>query len=230
MPGRLSIVATPIGNLEDATFRAVRTLTEADVIACEDTRVTSKLLAHYKIPHKPLVSLHHHSPEIKIKELMDSILAGQNAAYVTDAGTPGVNDPGGKLVAAAYAAGLDVETIPGPSALTAAMSVCGFPMEHFVYIGFLPHKKGRMSVLREIAKRHEPTAFFESTHRIEKALDELEQSLEPSRLIYMGRELTKKFETNLRGTVDEVRALMKGRSVKGEFVVIVGPKKMTKFE
>lgn len=225
MPGRLSIVATPIGNLEDITLRAIRLLTEADVIACEDTRVTSKLLARYKIPRKPLISLHHHSPEIKIKELADSILAGQNAAYVTDAGTPGVNDPGGKLAAAAYAAGLAVEPIPGPSALTAAMSVCGFPMEHFTYIGFLPHKKGRIAVMREIAERREPTVFLESTHRIAKAFDELSHHLDPSRLIYVGRELTKKFETNLRGTVDEVRALKKGKSSKGEFVVIVGPQR-----
>src|SRR3989338_6771849 len=123
MIGRLSMIATPIGNLEDATFRAIRLLEDADVIACEDTRVTAKLLAAYKVPHKPLVSLHHHSSDAKLKGLIDSILAGQHVAYVSDAGTPGVNDPGGKLVQAAYAAGLSVETIPGPSALTAAIAV-----------------------------------------------------------------------------------------------------------
>lgn len=223
MPGKLYIVATPIGNLEDVTFRAIRILNEADVIACEDTRVTVKLLRHYKIPVKPLLSIHHHSPEEKIKNLLDSILAGQNAAYVTDAGTPGVNDPGGKLTAAAYAAGIAVEPIPGPSALTTAISVCGFPMERFVYVGFLPHKKGRETLMRRIAERDEPTVFFESTHRISKALDELDKHLDPARLVYVGRELTKKFETGLRGTVEGVKGMMKRKSAKGEFVIIVGP-------
>lgn len=219
------MVATPIGNLEDLTYRAARTLSEADVIACEDTRVTSKLLSAYHITAKPIVSLHHHTPDAKIRNVIHSILAGQTVAYVTDAGTPGVNDPGGKLVEAAYAAGITTEPIPGPSALAAAISVCGFPMERFTYIGFLPHKKGRETAMREISARHEPTVFFESTHRIHRAMDELAHHLNPSRLIYVGRELTKKFETNLRGTVEEVRALMEGKSTKGEFVVIVGPRR-----
>ncbi|OGL78698.1 16S rRNA (cytidine(1402)-2'-O)-methyltransferase [Candidatus Uhrbacteria bacterium RIFCSPHIGHO2_12_FULL_60_25] len=223
MPGRLSMVATPIGNLEDVTFRAVRTLSEADVVACEDTRVSAKLLAAYKIPHKPLVSLHHHSSDAKLKGLIDSILAGQHVAYVSDAGTPGVNDPGGKLVQAAYAAGVSVETIPGPSALTAAIAVCGFPMERFAYLGFLPRKKGRDTLLRAVSKRDEPSVFFESTHRIKKTMEELTRHLDPSRIIYVGRELTKKFETNLRGTIHEVKALTESKSMKGEFVIIIGP-------
>jgi 16S rRNA (cytidine1402-2'-O)-methyltransferase len=223
MSGTLSIVATPIGNMEDMTFRAVRILTEADAIACEDTRVTVKILERYKLPHKPLISLHHHSPETKIQEVIEAVHGGQNIAYVTDAGTPGMNDPGGKLVEQAFAAGVTVVPIPGPSVLTAAISCCGFPMEHFVYIGFLPHKKGRSTIIREIAEREEATIFLESTHRIEKALDELVTALDPSRKIYVGRELTKKFETHLRGTADEVRDLLKAGSMKGEFVVVVGP-------
>jgi len=224
MSGTLSIVATPIGNMEDMTFRAVRILTEADAIACEDTRVTVKILERYKLPHKPLISLHHHSPETKIKEVIDAIRGGQNIAYVTDAGTPGMNDPGGKLVERAFEAGVTIVPIPGPSVLTAAISSCGFPMEHFAYIGFLPHKKGRSTIIREIAQREEATIFLESTHRIEKALDELTAALEPSRKIYIGRELTKKFETHLRGTAEEVRGLLKEGSIKGEFVVVVGPR------
>jgi 16S rRNA (cytidine1402-2'-O)-methyltransferase len=223
MPGRLSLVATPIGNLEDITLRAIRTIEEADILVCEDTRVTTKLLVHFKMPHKPLLSLHHHSPEERIKEVIDALLNGQNVAYASDAGTPGVNDPGGKLVEAAYAAGIKVEPIPGPSALTAAISVCGFPMEHFVYVGFLPHKKGRIKMIKEISEREEPTVFFESTHRIAKALDELASHLSPSRIIYLGRELTKMHESNLRGTIDEVRAMLEKGSSKGEFVIIVGP-------
>ena len=224
MPGSLFIVATPIGNMEDLTFRGLKALKEVDAIACEDTRVTVKILERYKLPHKPLISLHHHSGEGKVKEVLDAILGGQNIAYVTDAGTPGMNDPGGKLVEAAYKAGIRVTPIPGASALTAAISCCGFPMEKFSYIGFLPHKKGRSTVVKEIATREEATVFLESTHRITKALDELVKALEPSRQIYLGRELTKKFETHLRGTAEEVRVELKSGSAKGEFVVIVGPK------
>jgi 16S rRNA (cytidine1402-2'-O)-methyltransferase len=126
-------------------------------------------------------------------------------------------------VEAAYAAGITVEPIPGPSALTAAISVCGFPMERFTYIGFLPTKKGRSTIIKELAAREEPTVFFESTHRIAKALDELAAHLSPSRLLYVGRELTKMHESNLRGTISEVKALLGKGSSKGEFVLVVGP-------
>lgn len=225
MSGKLYVVATPIGNMEDLTYRGLRILTEVDTIACEDTRVTVKILERYKIPHKPLLSLHTHSDDKRHREVLDSILGGQNVAYVTDAGTPGMNDPGGKLVEEAYAAGIPVVPVPGPSVLTAAMSCCGFPMERFTYIGFLPHKKGRSTMIREIAEREEPTIFLESTHRIEKALTELVAALDPGRQIYVGRELTKKFETHLRGTATEVQALLGKGSSKGEFIVIVGQKK-----
>src|SRR3989344_5218684 len=212
MSGTLSIVATPIGNMEDMTFRAVRILTEADAIACEDTRVTVKILERYKLPHKPLISLHYHSPETKIKEVIDAIRGGQNVAYVTDAGTPGMNDPGGRLVEAAFAAGIPVVPIPGPAALTAAISCCGFPMEQFTYIGFLPHKKGRSALIRFMAAREEPTVFLESTHRIKKTMDELTDALPPGRILYVGRELTKAFETHVRGTAADVRTILEKKS------------------
>jgi 16S rRNA (cytidine1402-2'-O)-methyltransferase len=224
MPGLLSIVATPIGNMEDITLRALQTLKEADAIACEDTRVTVKILERYELPHKPLISLHHHSDDKKIREVIEALESGQRIAYVSDAGTPGVNDPGGKLVEAAVAAGITVTPIVGASALTAAISVCGFPMERFTYVGFLPHKKGRQTLVKEIAERDDATVFLESTHRIEKALDELTDVLDADRQIYIGRELTKKFETHLRGTITDVRSQLKKGSAKGEFIVIIAPK------
>ena len=223
MPGKLSIVATPIGNLKDVTHRAVETLAECQLVVCEDTRVTSKLLAAYKIA-KPLWALHEHSKSGQIEKVIGEIRRGKHVAYVSDAGTPGVNDPGGKLVEAAYDAGVAVEPIPGPSALTAAISVCGFPMDEFSYLGFAPHKKGRATFFKSVAENPHPTLFFESTHRIQKAIGELETALDPRRLIFIGREMTKLHETLYRGTISEVSARLGDTSTKGEFVIIVGPK------
>jgi len=222
MTGTLFIVATPIGNLEDITLRALRTLKEADAIACEDTRVTGKLLAHFKI-EKPMVSVHEHTNEGTITRLIARIRAGESIAYVSDAGTPGVNDPGGKLVEAATKEGISVVPIPGPSALAAAISVCGFPMDEFTYLGFVPHKKGRETMFREMSERETPSVFFESTHRIEKTLEQLAKHIDPGRSIFIGRELTKMHETLYRGTIDAVRQSLHTTSTKGEFVVIVGP-------
>jgi 16S rRNA (cytidine1402-2'-O)-methyltransferase len=224
MSGILSIVSTPIGNLEDVTLRAVRTLKQADLIVCEDTRVTSKLLARHGIRGAKIISAHQHSSDAKIDAIIRLVKDGKRVAYASDAGTPNVNDPGGRIVERAYQAGVRIEIIPGPSALTAAIAACGFPMERFSYVGFVPQKKHRAATLKKIADREHPTVFFESTHRIMKTLNELRESLDEHRLIYVGRELTKKFETHLRGTVSEViRALEKG-SAKGEFVIIIGPK------
>lgn len=224
MPGILSIVATPIGNLEDTSFRAIRILNEADIIACEDTRVTSKLLNHYDIKGKKLISLHQHTTQSKLDSIIKDVQDGKKVAYASDAGTPNVNDPGGKLMELAYASGIPIEIIPGPSALTAAISACGFPMEHFSYTGFIPLKKRRNAILKEIVERNEPTLFFESTHRIAKTLKELQDLMDEKRTVYVGRELTKKFETHLRGTMaDVIEKLGKGSS-KGEFVIVIGPK------
>ncbi len=216
------MVGTPIGNLEDITLRAVRILQSVDVIACEDTRVSQRLLKHHAI-HKPLVACHEHSHEAAYTRLVQRLLGGVSIAYISDAGTPGVNDPGGKLVAAAFVAGIKVETIPGPSALTAAISVCGFPMDEFVYLGFVPHKKGRETMFREIAARRTPSVCFESTHRIEKTLVALAKVVDPARLICVGRELTKLHETVYRGSIDEVQTALQTTSTKGEFVIIIGP-------
>ncbi len=223
MSGKLSIVATPIGNLKDFTYRAAETLAACDIIACEDTRVTSKLLAAYKIA-KPLWAVHEHSKAPRIEKVIDELRRGKHVAYVSDAGTPGVNDPGGKLVAAAFDAGVTVETIPGPSALTAAISVCGFPMDDFTYLGFAPHKKGRATFFKTVAADPKPTVFFESTHRIQKAIAELETSLDPRRMLFIGRELTKMHESLYRGTIADVKQRLGETSFKGEFVIIVGMK------
>lgn len=222
MSGVLYVVATPIGNLEDLTLRALRILKEVDAVVCEDTRVTSKLLSHYEFK-KPLIALHEHSSGDAVDRLVRDIAAGKTAAYVSDAGTPGVNDPGGKLVQAAFGAGIRVVAIPGVSALTAAISVCGFPMDDFHYAGFVPHKKGRQTFWKEVSAREIPTIFFESTHRIGKALDEMAATLERTRKIFIGRELTKMHETLYRGTIDEVRSAIQATSSKGEFVIIIGP-------
>ena len=220
----LSIVATPIGNLQDITLRAIAALKSADAIACEDTRVTSKLLTAHDIK-KPLLIFHEHTDGHKIGQMIDRMQKGERIVYVSDAGTPGMNDPGGKLVSAALDAGIVVEPIPGPSALTAAISACGFPMDEFRYLGFAPHKKGRQTFFTELADDPKPSVFLESTHRIEKTLDALAEAIGGSRLLWIGRELTKMHETLYRGTVEDVRKGIKETSIKGEFIVVVGPKK-----
>jgi 16S rRNA (cytidine1402-2'-O)-methyltransferase len=222
MSGILYLAATPIGNLEDLTFRVVRLLKEADVVVCEDTRVTSKILAHLEI-RKPLLSVHEHATADRIEQIIGRLKRGEVVVYASDAGTPGVNDPGGKLVQAAFAAEITIVPLPGPSALTAAISVSGFAMDEFTYVGFIPHKKGRETLFREIAARSTPTICFESTHRIEKTLESLAKALSPKRLLFCGRELTKLHETLYRGTVDEVRKRLQATSQKGEFVLIIGP-------
>ncbi|MDD5725840.1 MAG: 16S rRNA (cytidine(1402)-2'-O)-methyltransferase [Patescibacteria group bacterium] len=223
MTGNLYIVATPIGNLKDLTIRAKETLESVDFIVCEDTRVTSKLLAGLGT-RKTLLALHQHSADSRQSTIISRLEKGENAAYVSDAGTPGVNDPGGKLVAEALGQGIKVVPIPGPSALTAAISVCGFPMEHFTYLGFVPHKKGRQTFFKDIAEREEAVIFFESTHRLLKALESLVATLEPDRLVFVGRELTKIYETLYRGTSQEVLEAIKSSSVKGEEVIVIAPK------
>lgn len=225
--GTLSVVATPIGNLGDITLRALETLKSADVIACEDTRVTSKLLTRYDI-HKPLVIYHAHNGRIAGTRVLALLAEGKRVALVTDAGTPGVSDPGTELVALArerLGDSLRVETIPGPSALTAALSISGLSIDSFIFLGFLPHKKGRKTLFKEIADETRTVVFYESPHRIEKALSSLKEVVSPTRKIAVFRELTKIHEEMVSGTVSEVLthfATHKDR-VRGEFVVIVAP-------
>ncbi len=220
--GILYIVATPIGNLEDITLRAIRLLGEVDYVLCEDTRVTGRLLAHYNIK-KPLKRYDAHSSrEIQIK-VIDDLLDGKKIALVSDAGTPGISDPGVLLVQGAREAGARIESIPGPSALTTAVALAGIAGNQFTFLGFVPHKKGRETFFRNLSTYEiQPVVFFESTHRIMKTLDSLNKSV-PTATVYLGRELTKLFEEILVGTAADITTQLEAQTVKqkGEFVVIV---------
>jgi len=216
----LFIVATPIGNLGDITLRALETLKQVDTIVAEDTRHTRKLLAHFDI-HKPLISCEEHATEAAMRKVIALLDEGKNLAYVTDAGTPAVSDPGSRLVAKAVAAGHTIVTVPGPSAVTAALSVSGFPADNFVFLGFLPHKKGREAFLKKVAGAKQTAVFFESTHRIGRLLEELEQLVPPNRHLIIARELTKQFETIYRGTIKDIKEQLK--ETRGEFTIVIAP-------
>lgn len=217
--GNLFVVATPIGNLEDITLRALRILKEVDLIACEDTRLTKRLLEHYQIA-TPTISYHQHSEVGKIDFLISKLKEGKNVALVSDAGTPGISDPGGLLVKAAVQQGIKVESVPGPSAVAAALSVSGLPTDRFLFLGFLPHKKGKETLIKEIIEAKQTVIFYESVHRILKTLEQL-RAFGLNREMVVGRELTKKFETIYRGKINEVLEKLGGDEVKGEFVVII---------
>ncbi|MDO8482109.1 MAG: 16S rRNA (cytidine(1402)-2'-O)-methyltransferase [bacterium] len=220
---RLSIVATPIGNLEDITLRALRTLKEADMIYAEDTRVISKLLARYEIK-KPLQRLDAATELKKAEEIITRLEAGEHVAFVSDAGTPGISDPGARLVAhiRANMPAVKIETIPGPSALTAALSIAGIDAAEFIFLGFLPHKKGRQTALKKIAESKIPVVLYESPHRILKLMTEL-ASFKVERVI-VARELTKIHEEILDGEPSGLaRKLEEKGAVRGEFVVIICP-------
>jgi 16S rRNA (cytidine1402-2'-O)-methyltransferase len=220
MLGTLYVVATPIGNLEDLTLRALRVLQEVDLIAAEDTRHTRKLLAHYGIT-TPLTSYYDQIEASKAPVLIAQLKAGKTVALVSDAGTPGISDPGYRLVKGAVEAGIKVVPIPGASVLTALLSVGGLPTDRFVFEGFVPAKKSqRQKVLRRLKPEDRTLVLFESPHRLQDLLADLEQIC-GDREIVIGRELTKMFEEVVRGRVSEVRALLHGREVKGEIALLV---------
>ena len=224
--GVLSVVATPIGNLGDITFRAIEMLRQADIIACEDTRVTSKLLARYDI-QKPLFIFHAQSGRIASERILANLAEGKRIALVTDAGTPGISDPGNELVAEVRRRLPDVavESVPGPSALTAALSIAGVRSHEFTFLGFLPHKKGRQTLFKEIAAMPRAAVFYESPHRIGKALSSLAETLPLTRTVTVARELTKIYESVVQGSPSEVDEYFKAHpgEMRGEFVVIVSP-------
>jgi len=263
----LYIVGTPIGNLEDISLRALRILGEVDFILCEDTRVTRRLLDHYKI--KTLtISYHQHSDENKMKQVIKMLSAGKNLALVSDAGTPGISDPGGKLIQrvieefgiedndgavhpvksgsaeippeAELFNGVKIESVPGPSAVTASLSISGMPTDKFIFMGFSPHKKGRQTFIRKIMESEWPVVAYESKHRIIKFLEELKKAAEENKevskkgtveakpinltSVVVCRELSKMHETVYRGEIDKIIEKIKASSndQKGEFVIIVG--------
>lgn len=225
--GTLSIVATPIGNLGDITLRALDTLKNADAIACEDTRVTSKLLARYDI-QKPLLIFHARSGRIASDRILALLVEGKRVALVTDAGTPGISDPGNELVRTVRDRLGDevvIEALPGASALVAALSIAGAPTHEFLFLGFLPHKKGRQTLFKEIAVEKRAVVLYESPHRIQKALASLAQVLGDTRRIAVARELTKLHEAFIEGSAGEVLHYFSSNQdkVRGEFVVVVWP-------
>src|SRR2546428_10399832 len=219
-PATLYLVATPIGNLEDITLRALRALRECDVIAAEDTRRTGQLLKHFGIS-RPLLSYFRFNEAKRTGQIIERLGRGEKVALVADAGSPGISDPGERVVRAAIAAGFRVEPVPGPSALVAALTASGLPADEFHFIGFLPHKSGqRRAKLEQLRTIPGTLVLYESPFRVEKLLTELNEVM-PSGRVVLARELTKKFEEFLRGTPEELLVLIKTRSFKGEFVVIV---------
>lgn len=223
------VVATPIGNMEDITFRAVKVLKEVDLILCEDTRVTKKLLERYDI-HKPTISYHAHSTISKAEYIIDELKSGKNIALVSDAGTPGISDPGSLLVSQIRDAcheeisngDIKIFAIPGASALASALSIAGVPCADFLFLGFLPHKKGRETLFKEIIENERTVVFYESTHRIMKTLEAL-ASKDLQKRIVICRELTKIYEEVVSGNISEVKEYFDKNKdkVRGEFVVIV---------
>jgi 16S rRNA (cytidine1402-2'-O)-methyltransferase len=223
-PG-LYIVATPIGNLEDITLRALRVLREVDLIACEDTRHTQKLLNHFEIS-KPTQSYHEHNEAARAQELVERIAAGERIALVSDAGIPGISDPGERVIRGAVERGLNVVAIPGPSAMISALVASGLPTEQFRFVGFLPARSGeRRNALESLKDAAETLIFYEAPHRIHDMLADLASIFGSERQMVLARELTKIHEEMLRGTVSDIATELKGRpAVKGEMTVIVAGK------
>lgn len=221
----LYIIGTPIGNLEDITLRALRVLKEADLVLCEDTRITKRLLSKYGIA-TPTMSYHAQSKLAKVEKVFKLLEERKNIALVSDAGTPCISDPGVLLVSQVlekFGDKVSVVPIPGPSALVTALSAAGISVAEFTFLGFLPHKKGRETLFKEIVESKRVMAFYESPYRIEKTLESLEKFCGPMRRIVVGREMTKIYEEFVRGTIVEVRAHFSQNlnRVRGEFVVVI---------
>ena len=221
--GKLYIIATPIGNLEDITLRAIKTLKDVEFIACEDTRVTSKLLNSVNT-HTELISFNARNESNKIEFVLNRIKNGENCALVSDAGTPTISDPGIRLVNEAINENIEVVGIPGANAAILALSISGLPTDSFVFEGFLPQKKGRQKKLKELSEETRSIILYESVYRIEKLLNELNQYM-PERFVVVHRELTKMFEESWRGLPGKILNELQSKTIKGEFVIIIAPLK-----
>lgn len=224
---KLYLIPTPIGNLEDITFRAIRILKEADLILAEDTRTSSKLLKHYEIS-KPLQSFHAHNEHKALFAVIEKLKAGTTIALVSDAGTPGISDPGFILVRECVKEGIEVETLPGATAFVPALVNSGLPCDRFCFEGFLPHKKGRKTRLEILAEEQRTIIFYESPYRLLKTLQQLIDHFGADRQVCVSRELTKIHEENARGTLPEVLQHFEKKKVKGEIVIIVAGKVRSK--
>lgn len=218
--GKLYIVPTPIGNLDDMTFRAVEVLKGVDLILAEDTRTSSVLLKHFDI-HKPLQSHHKFNEHQKVQLVKDRIAAGESVALVSDAGTPGISDPGFLLVRTCVEEGIQVETLPGATALIPALVDSGFPCDKFCFEGFLPQKKGRQTLLAGLAAEHRTMIFYESPYRLVKTLGQMAEHFGPDRECAVAREISKKFEQVVRGTLESVASHFTENEPKGEIVIVV---------
>lgn len=225
--GKLYIVPTPIGNLEDITLRALRILKEVDIILAEDTRTSGNLLKHFEIDNK-LMSYHQHNEHGVLPKMISLLQEGKNLALVTDAGTPGISDPGYLLIRECVRHNLPIEPLPGATAFVPALLKSGFPCDEFVYIGFLPQKKGRQTAVQKIAEDERTTVMYESPHRLIKLLEQLLEFCDAERKISVSRELTKKFEETINGTVTELLQHFLQHEPRGEFVVVVEGRSKTK--
>ncbi|MCU1220953.1 MAG: hypothetical protein JWN42_2150 [Candidatus Angelobacter sp.] len=221
-PGTLYVVGTPIGNLEDISYRAVRVLKEADLIACEDTRHTAKLLHHYAID-KPSVSYHEHNEAARAEELVAKLELGLNVAQVSDAGMPGISDPGYRVIKLAIERGVQVVPIPGASALVAALAASGLPTESFQFLGFLPAKSGqRRTMLETLRQAEHTTVVYEAPHRITETMKDIVELLGRERPVVLARELTKIHEEFIRGTAEQVLHHIQKHELKGEMTLLIG--------
>ena len=216
----LYVVPTPIGNLADITHRSIDVLSQVELILCEDTRVSQKLLKHYNID-TPTKSYHMHNEHRTVDRLVEQLQQGMSMALISDAGTPAISDPGFLLVRACLESGVKVTSLPGPTALVPALVQSGFPTDRFVFEGFLPHKKGRMSRLSQLAEETKTIVLYESPHRILKTLAQCAQVMGPDRQASISRELTKAFEETVRGTLEELEAHFTSHTPKGEFVLVI---------
>jgi len=221
---KLFLVPTPIGNLEDITFRSVRILNEADLILAEDTRTSGKLLKHFDIK-TPMQSFHMHNEHKVLDKMIDKLKLGIKIALISDAGTPGISDPGFLLVRACVEEGIETECLPGATALIPALVQSGFPTDRFIFEGFLPPKKGRQTRLKQWSEETRTIVFYESPHKIVKTLSQLQEFVGADRRLSVSRELSKKFEETVRGTVNELILHFSKKAPKGEFVIVLEGKK-----
>ncbi|MFA7082652.1 MAG: 16S rRNA (cytidine(1402)-2'-O)-methyltransferase [Bacteroidales bacterium] len=220
---KLYLIPTPIGNLEDITLRALRILKEVDLVLAEDTRTSKPLMKHFEIT-TPLQSHHLFNEHAKVEEVVNQIKSGVTIALITDAGTPGISDPGFLLVRECIKNAIDVETLPGATAFVPALVNSGLPSERFCFEGFLPHKKGRQTKLESLVEEERTMIFYESPHRLIKTLTSFCEYFGKERKASISRELTKMFEENKRGTLEELIAYFSSKSIKGEIVIVVGGK------
>lgn len=221
----LYLVPTPIGNLEDMTFRAIRTLKESDIILAEDTRTSSTLLKHYDIQHKTVYAHHQHNEHKALPEIIRLLKEGKRISMISDAGTPGISDPGFLLIREAIRENIDIECLPGATAFVPALILSGLANDKFCFEGFLPVKKGRQTRLKELAEEKRTIIFYESPHRVVKTLSDFMEHLGADRQASVSRELTKLYEETRRGTLEELKYHFENTTIKGEFVICVEGKK-----